>query len=502
VNFLNNVESVIGNHFFVLATIFISLIVKLLTFIFTIKQPINSKEPQLLRFLLLIILGANILSDISWIQELFQSMSIFEINPHIKVFIGRIAWGCVGIQYQGLALFLEVLAIHRLQLNIRQKLSCIVTIFFMIFPIGAAFFYFNYLRLDLIFIINHIALAYYALLLLPYSLFVALKKVQTKQLPQILAKQLYIICCLIIPYLISDIVQSLPFKLHDPGWITNSYAVTALSAIFLTIGLFYCARKIMGLRFLNLRSKVHALPKADFIDNFKLILEQLDNAVSTHELELITQSFFKEAFAIPFKKTKLYLRPFEAPYQPQERHYNTHEKVETFVNTNEQAATDTFKKMEILIYDEINFSHFYDQAVTNKKLLTFLTNIKADIFLPIYEKNTLLAYVIVERDARNKELYNSAEQSEMAMFAGYLQKTICLLYKQSIELLIEQNNCLTQKQEVLKKELHLRHQEKNQYQEVVQSFLYKDTKTIVLHLAIKQQKTLSLLILIQKLATH
>ncbi|MGB8366916.1 MAG: sigma 54-interacting transcriptional regulator [Candidatus Babeliales bacterium] len=478
-NFLADIESIIGNHFFVLITIISSLLLKLLLIILTNSQLVNTRETKLLRFLLLIILGSNILSDISWIQELLQSMSILTINPHIKIFIGRIAWGCVSIQYQGLALFLEILATHKLKLNIHQKLSCILTTIFMIFPTGAAFFYFNHPGpLQLIFFINHIALAYYALFLLPYTLSITLRKIKTEQLPHILVKQLKIMYCLIIPHLISDIVQSFPLRLHELNWATNSYALVALTAILLPIGLFYCARKIMGLRFLNLHSKVHALPKVDFIDNFKLILEQLDNAVSTHELELITQSFFKEAFAIPFKKTKLYLRPFEAPYQPQERHYNTHEKVETFVNTNEQAATDTFKKMEILIYDEINFSHFYDQAVTNKKLLTFLTNIKADIFLPIYEKNTLLAYVIVERDARNKELYNSAEQSEMAMFAGYLQKTICLLYKQSIELLIEQNNCLTQKQEVLKKELHLRHQEKNQYQEAVQSFLYKDTNQI------------------------
>ena len=476
--FLNTIESVIGNHTFVLITILGSLLLKLLIIIFTMNQPVNTRETKRLRLLLLAILGANILSDISWIQELLQSMSILEISPHIKTFIGRIAWGCVSIQYQALALFLEGLITPQWKLNIRQKLCCIIATLFMLVPMGAAFICFNHPGpFQLIFIINHIALAYYTLFLLPYSLSIVLQKLRTEQLPHILTKQLHIIYYLIIPHLISDIVQSFPFSLRL-DWVTNSYALIALTAIFLPIGLFYSARRIMGLRFLNLRNQVHALPKADFIANFNIILDQLDQVANTRELGLITQNFFKEAVGIPIKKTKLYLRPFEAPYQPQEHHYNTNETVETLINTNEQEINDVMKEKEVLIYDEINFSHFYDQSIENKKLLSFLTDINADIFLPIYDKNSLLAYIIIERSARKKELYNSAEQSEMVMFAGCLQKTICLLYKQSIEMLIEQNTQLTQNQEILEKELHLRHQEMNQHREGLQPFLYRDLNQI------------------------
>lgn len=478
--FLNTIESVIGNHSFVLVTILISFLLKLLIVILTINQPVNTREVQRLRLLLLVILGANIFSDIAWIQELLPSMAIFKIDPRIFKFVGRIAWGLLSIQYQSLALFLEGLVTRQWKLNVRQQLCCIISTLLMLVSVSTAFIWFNRLEpFPLMLIINDITILYCMLFLLPCSLFIVLRKLRTESLPQILIKQLHIIIyCLIVPHLISDIIQAFPFTPHKLDWVTNSYAVVALSAIFLTIGLFYSARRIMGLRFLNLRNQVHALPKADFIANFNIILDQLDQVANTRELGLITQNFFKEAVGIPIKKTKLYLRPFEAPYQPQEHYYNTNETVETLINTNEQEINDVMKEKEVLIYDEINFSHFYDQSIENKKLLSFLTDINADIFLPIYDKNSLLAYIIIERSARKKELYNSAEQSEMVMFAGCLQKTICLLYKQSIEMLIEQNTQLTQNQEILEKELHLRHQEMNQHREGLQPFLYRDLNQI------------------------
>jgi len=475
--FFETIEAILGNHSFVLFAIICSFLLKVLVGFFVVNQSANTQETKRLRLLLLAILGANMLSDITWIQELLGSMAVLEINPNIHIFIGRIAWGCVSVQYQGLALFIEGLITPQWKLTARQKLCCLIAVFFMIVPMGAAFVCFNHPEpIQFIFIINHIALAYYTLFLLPYTLFIVLQKIRIELLPYILIKQLRIICFLIIPHIISDFLQSFPFKLYDFNWVTNSYALISLTAIFLPIGLFYCARRVMGLRFLNLHDQVQAVPKADFIAHFRVILEQLDQVANTRELNLITQSFFKEAFGIPIKKITLYLRPIDVPYLPVQ-HSNTNETVETFLKKNESEANDVMKRMEVLVYDEINFSYFYDQSLQNKKLETFLTAINADIFLPIYDKDNLLAYVTVDRAAR-KELYNSAEHGQMVMFAGYLRKTICLLYKQSVEMLVEQNKQLTENQEILEKELHLRHQEMNQYKEGLQSFLHRDLNQV------------------------
>jgi len=101
------------------------------------------------------------------------------------------------------------------------------------------------------------------------------------------------------------------------------------------------------------------------------------------ELKLIAQNFFKEGFGIPRKKIRLYLRPTEMPYQQYEQHYSINETVEKFINTSKSTINDVMKKREVLIYDEINFSHFYEQTREHEQLLTFLTTMKADLFLPI-----------------------------------------------------------------------------------------------------------------------
>jgi len=498
--FLNNIESVIGNHVFVLVTILISFLLKLLIIVFTINQPVNTRVAEWLRFLLLAILVANMFSDIAWIQALLKDMFIFKSDLRIKMCIGRIAWGLVGMQYQGLALFLEGLVTPQCVLTIRQKICSVIAALFTLASISTAFICFNHPeKLLFLGIINHIAIRYYALFLLPFSLFIVIRKLHVERLPQILSKQLRIIIYgLIIPHLISDIIQIFPlcFKLYSSNWVNDSYAVVAFSALFLSIGLFYCACKVMGLRFLNLRDHVQAPPKVNFITNFKVILDQLGQVVTLRELRFVTQNFFKESLDIPLKKSRLYLYSEVPSFQQYEQYYRTHETVEKFINTGESTTKNIMKKMQVLIYDEINFSHFYEQTREHEKLLTFLTMLQVDIFLPIYSKEKLIAYIIVDRHVRRKELYNNAERDELIMFAGYLSTIINLLLNQSVEALTKKvmrltqekedlRKNLTQEREVLReekeelrKELHLQHQENNQYKEGFQSILYSDQKQI------------------------
>ena len=121
-----------------------------------------------------------------------------------------------------------------------------------------------------------------------------------------------------------------------------------------------------------------------------------------------------------------------------------HTAAEKFISLGESAAKELMRKEQVLIYDEISFSHFYGRTTQHENLLHFLETIQADIFLPMYYKNRLIAYIIVERHARKKKLYNSAEQDEMLMFAGYLKNSINALHNQSIEPLMKKIVKLTQ----------------------------------------------------------
>ena len=94
----------------------------------------------------------------------------------------------------------------------------------------------------------------------------------------------------------------------------------------------------------------------------------------------------------------------------------------------------------------------------------FLQRINADIFLPIYEKERINGFIIIEANARPKQLYSNIERDEMHVFASYLSNIINLLQNRNFESLILQ-------EKELKEELYKKHQEINQYKESIRSFL-------------------------------
>jgi len=513
-NFLSAIGSMLGNKTFLLVTVSISFVLKLLIVIFTCNQQVHTKIAQRLRLFVLAVLGASIVSDMSWIEVLLQDMSFLVMSPKIYKFIGRFGWALLGIQYQGIVLFLEGLVTRQCKLTLRQKICCAITTLFILFLTGAAFICFNHPeKILLLGMVNKISVIYYALFLLPISLFFVLYKLHKGLLPHILTKQLYIIIyVLIIPYLISDLVQYLPPYLKLAP--TDNYTAAIFSSLLLSIGVFYCSRKVMGLRFLNLNQYVYGPPKPDFVTHFNVILERLSEVMSIYQLQFITQQFVQQALHIKSEKSELYLRVPRPLFEILGAYYGMLQGVEEFLASDKIAAKELMKKERVLIYDEISFSHFYDETPEHEQLLQFLDSINADIFLPIYYKDTVPAYIVVKRHARPKELYNSAERNELIMFASYLSNAINILLSQSeisiqkrmthlqdkvkkiekekIELaqhfnkkeeklhlqIIQLKKQTRQEREELNNKLYVKHQEVTQYRDCLDSLLHKSLQPV------------------------
>src|SRR4029079_15758361 len=136
---------------------------------------------------------------------------------------------------------------------------------------------------------------------------------------------------------------------------------------------YFCTRKIFGLRFLNLKNHVHRPMNINFIDDFKGVLEKLSSVTNFRELGHITQNFFKDTFKIPSSKTRLYLRKMDMTED------STASLVETFMVTNTEIIERAMKDEKILIYDEIDFTHFYHACEKSAVILKFLSSINADI---------------------------------------------------------------------------------------------------------------------------
>ncbi|MGB8367570.1 MAG: sigma 54-interacting transcriptional regulator [Candidatus Babeliales bacterium] len=470
----NYVETVISSYPFLLIAITLSFLLKLFIFSNTIKQLLHATSQFRLWLLLTIILSANMISDFTWITKLSTFLFIPTMDYRIMLTIVRIAWAFTIIQSQALALFLVALVTKQYKLTFHQKIYCTITTLWVLFQLGLIVTCFNNNTPAMrpkIELISQYGIIWYQFLLILPSLFLVFQKLRKKNLPQILKTQLRILVkALMIPYLVIEFIQANPFRIQifSFEFLADSLAAVGASTILLTIVLLYCARKIMGLRFLNLNGHVQAKPNLQFANDFKIILEQFRQVTSIYELEHIVKHFFKDAFEIPISKIHLLFRNIESyPNQTDRsfRYFDTSDdRVETFLSMNAGNISTLIKKQPVLIYDEIDFSYFYNQSAEYHHLCNFLQAINADIFLPIYEQDTLLAYIIVEQQARTNKLYNNAEQDEMIVFGSYLGKIINLLKYRTLETFIEHEH-------ILKKELYLKHQEISQYKESIRSFV-------------------------------
>jgi len=486
-NLLNILELFLGSLYFLFAVTTASLILKFFILGVLVRRGSQVTEKSYPWIFLVSILVGTLISDVAWIVKLIQSLFVPNLDYRFIVFLIRIAWGFTIVQYHGFTLFLESLVTQQYKLPIRQKIFLSFSSLLFLFFIGLAFFDINCVnpvnKHWIEFKMQGLTSLYVLFPLILISLFITIRNLQNTQLPRIIKKQFKLLLQVVIaPYWVSDILQIYPFN-FSPTLITNSYAFTSISNILLTLAIYFCARKIMGLRFLNLENHVQITPttRFSFMDSFKNALEQLGYVKTLQELRHITQSFFKENFAVPLGKTTLHIRALDQTTSTDASYDLATGCVETFFASQDKIMLDHIAHQKILIYDEVAFNNFYENNIIGNTLIKFLDTLNADIFLPIYEKNSLIAYVIVERFARFDQFYSSVERDEMLVFGSYLNNIINLLQNKSLETLSKQSK-------ELQEEIYRKHLEINQYKESIRSFLRNKKQQNIGIIFYKQRK--------------
>jgi len=467
--------SFLGSYPFLLCAISISLALK--TFFLTLFALRGLKESKLSipLFLLLFVLIGGIFEDIAWIARLVQKLFIPNADK-IPTFLVRIGWAFFIVRYQSLALFIENILEKKSRPKIHQFLFLIASSAFFLFFVGLAFFKFgNPNRPALEFEMMAWSTRYVLVPLMMTSLLITLWKLRSAKIPRIIKRQSKVLIrYLVLPAVLADFVQSYPFY-YIPAILTHTYSVVGISTIALTCAIYYSARQVMGLRFLNLYEHVRSPKGFNFMKDFKHVLEQFSHVTSERELIHISQNFFKDAFNVPLRMTHLYIRDLgntdvkqkiEGPPGSEEA------VVENFISAygKNKTISNLLQKRRIIITDELAFSNFYEKEEIREQILNFLANINADVFIPVYDKETLVAYIIVERYARtrhirkNSEFYSNVERDQMVVFATYLGNIIHLLQNRNLNTLIAQ-------EKELREELYDKHQKINQYKESIRSFL-------------------------------
>jgi transcriptional regulator with GAF, ATPase, and Fis domain len=478
---LINLDFLIGSYPVLLVVHCVSITLKIFiasTLLFKLRKSPVAKLFRPWALLIVVVISASIV-DFAWIIKMIKEVFIPTLDYKVVLFFLRIAWGFLAIQYQALTFFIASLLEKNYKPRWFDIAFCFGSLLIFFFFIALAVFHYNcpspQERSIFEAITLKISFTYVFFNLFLSSLIFGIKFMRERNLPKILHNQLKIFLqLLIIPYIVAECLQIYPFQ-FAVTWITNNYTAVSLTTLILTYTIYHCMRKVMGLRFLNLQTQVEEVPaRVTLIKDFRYVIEQLGLVSSTKELQHIVQNFFKDVFYIPLVKTRFYIRNFDKPKAhkmsdlrelPKEA-----EMVENFITLHAGNSLDaTLRQHKILVADELAFSNFYEEQEEYKTLLAFLDGINTDIFIPIYEQKTIVAYIIVERSARvglstTHELYNHVEQDQMLVFANYLGNIINLLQHRNLYTLIQQ-------EKELKDELFLKHQEINQYRESMGAFL-------------------------------
>lgn len=477
-SFLNHEKFLLFTEIFLLFAELISLSLKLFFLIIVIKHSIRASLPKRLLLLLIgVLMGSMIHTDASWIPLHLKNIFFSNLDFRISGFMGRIGWVFFLIQNQSLTLLLENLIAKNFKLKKKHITLLTITSTLLICELYLAFFEFNRpqlvgLPLELEKKLIQCECLHLFILFIP-TLYATIKKIRSTNLPKILSHQLKtFLLFLVLPHLFLDLLTNKLF--FFPIFVSLSplsrYSILSISTILISYALYYCCKRMIGLRFLNLKTHVESREKFNFINDFKDILEQLSYVTSLKELSHISQIFFNAAFTIPVGQTRLYIRKIEDEIQNNSIHHDItsiYNKVEYFLikNINTTGSIGRLlKETKIFIKDELEFSNFYEEKSYRTEIIKFLENINADVFLPIYERQSITAYIVIERNARADQLYTSSERDEMIVFASYLSNIINILKHSNLEALLR-------KEKELEEELYKKHQEINQYKESIRSFL-------------------------------
>ncbi len=463
-------EFLLGSYPFLITVNILSFSLKAcLLYLFISRAYFTQKQNRLHLYLFLILIGA-MAEDFAWSLLLFKECffpDVTESTLTMILFIARMAWTFYAIECQSLALLLENLSTKNSKLRLRQKLMIGVTTFFCLSFIVAAIYNIPFSKPTFFLHLVEWLFSLYAIfILLPSSVIFSTIQIRKNKVPRILKKQFNVLVkFLIVPRIISELIQYYPFSILQ-RYFSNNYAMIGISTSLLTVALFYCTRKIIGLRFLNFQNHVQEHHRFNFVDGFKDTLEDLAKATSMYELGHISQAFFKTAFDIPSSRVSLHLRHLNhgEAHQGRLEFSDIQIQAEALLANPDPSIEKCINKVKILIYDEIDFNNFYDKNNADETILAFMDSINADIFLPIYKNHSIIGYIIVERYARLHEFYSHIERDEMIIFASYLSNIINLIQNRNLEALIYQ-------EKELKEELYKKHQEINQYKESINSFL-------------------------------
>ncbi len=448
-----------------------ALVAKLIIACFLCWYLVTREKDRLPLLLLLIFVVTAACNDLEYlIAGLLRGCLKLKGELFIHTFAARINWIVYLPRIQSLALFFYYLLYRRLKFSwfwLLNGAAGVISIGSFLYLIIGYYGIPSDSSQTLGFEWKIVTFIYsYAACMCIWILWHIINALRSQRLPRILYRQISMLAKFIIPFQVLSLGMRICIEYHlsFPFIPFTKPSLEVIIGIFTTISLYFLSTKIMQLRFLNIRKDITSSEQFNFLRKFKDILEQLSYTTGLNELTHITQTFFSTAFNITRGKTHLMLRTKQDTSGMFSFKQNGKaDLIEKFIEK-ESVLTNELYQAKILIRDDYHFTSFYEENSNAHEIVAFLDSIHADIFLPIYERSSIIAYCIVEQDARPRSLYTSKERDEMIVFTTYLSNIISLVKQSSFAALQLEKKELTE-------ELYHKHQEINQYKEVLRSYM-------------------------------
>ncbi|MDP3788044.1 MAG: sigma 54-interacting transcriptional regulator [Candidatus Chromulinivorax sp.] len=424
--------------------------------------------------IILVIVISMLVENLGWIIKLCYKLEYIptEYKKTISCF-AIIAWISNIILYQALGLFIENIVEKKFSFKWHQKIiSLSNALFITIFTHSSLNFIYGNSSWISIHTAYKIAVIYRYFIILP-SIIIALQKLYAHDIPAILKKQLTIFLNYIIfPILFSEIVECIPFYSLQGATADTAGLISTIRVILTVIAIIFCSRNLMRFRIFNFSKKVYNQSNSLLNGTLKDTIEALSLAKTPQELTFISQTFFKENFKISIENVCLNFRYKQENCNSKDDNFCnlTSNTIESFINKEDQAI-ELLREYRILVADEIMFDAYYATDTNQQTLVQFLQNINNEIFLPMYDKNTIIAYLTIKRSAHHK-FYSHAEQNQIIIFGTYLASAINIMHNNNTATLLHENK-------KVKEELYLKHQEINQYKESIKHLLKQKSNTQV-----------------------
>lgn len=419
------ISTIIQNATFLTIITSIAFLIKSIILYKLLSSKNICKSMKKTHLLLSLTLFFSLFEDAAWIMHILHTVDALPFDwQHALLFI-KFAWIATTIRNTTLILFLESLFLdirYSLQHVIFLSISSLFILGFLITIYGQLLG----IRFEWVGLLMRASCIYTHLFLFLPMACILLFKIHRNNYPRIFKKQIKTtIYSFLLPYTFVDFLWISPYN------FTNLY-ICLLNIIVPTL-IFYCTKKLINLRFLNLSNYVQTPTRFTFIKNFTEVLESMAQASTVAETNLITKNLFHKAFNIPSTAVHIYISASSKIVPCNEYDNSAAVAISSLLAEPNTQLLKTIHKTKILIYDEIDFTNYYERSQENQDLLAFLNNTNTDVFIPIFNQQKIVGCITINKEARPNSFYGHTERAEMIIFASYLGNVINLLQNRNLE---------------------------------------------------------------------